>query len=427
MATIRKRARAGPSGVRRPWCRGTISDQANFRLRRLDENGNITTICGSGVAGYTGDDGPPLLATIRSPIGQSAPPAGRIAIDAQDRIYIADTGNHVIRRIDADGKIRTIAGIGQAGYSGDGGPATAVKLNTPSDVVVAPDGTFYIADTNNHRIRRLQFKGPDFTDGQITTIAGTGVAGDSGDGGPAIEAQINYPQDLELGLDGKLYFADTDNDRVRRIDLQSGIIEGVAVTGERGYSGDGGSAMAARFNRPFGIAFDPFGNLYISDTFNSRIRKVKLTSTPEGPEPILPADYRSSYVEVRNCRFSLEHGGVYIRVLASPEAALKYLENANPLPVGSVIVKEEYSDDHCEASELLRWRVMGKESPGFDPADGDWHWQWLTSRCEVVYDDKKTCIGCHLQSDCVRRDYMCTLPGGGAEMKAGPRPSAATS
>src|SRR5207249_7939099 len=133
------------------------------------------------------------------------------------------------------------------------------------------NGFIYLADTLNHRIRRLAFRGPDFTDGRITTIAGNGTPGGSGDGGPAADAQVNYPEDMEIGPDGKLYFADTNNNRVRRINLVSGVIEAVAGTGQQGYSGDGGPALQATFNRPFGIAFDRFGNLYISDTFNSRI------------------------------------------------------------------------------------------------------------------------------------------------------------
>ncbi len=134
-------------------------------------------------------------------------------------------------------------------------------------------------------------------------------------------------------------------------------------------------------------------------------------------EPILPADYRSSFVEVRGCRFSLEHGGVFVRVLANPEAAEKYEEDASPLPAGSVIAGEEYRDDRCEESGLIGWRVMRKEPPGYDPADGDWHWQVLTPGREVVEDSKTTCIGCHTQPACARRDRMCAVSGGAAEMK----------
>lgn len=135
------------------------------------------------------------------------------------------------------------------------------------------------------------------------------------------------------------------------------------------------------------------------------------TTTPApAVTPIFPANYRNTYIEVRNCRFSIEHDGVAIRVLTNPLAVQPYLENHNPLPVGSIVVKEEYNDSDCsDDSKLVRWRAMRKEEPGFD-AFGDWHWQWVNRNRTVRYDDKTTCIGCHLAPACVERDYMCTLP-----------------
>lgn len=124
--------------------------------------------------------------------------------------------------------------------------------------------------------------------------------------------------------------------------------------------------------------------------------------------PIFPAHYRETFSEVRNCRFSIEHGGVSIRVLASPLAVQPYLEEANPLPLGSIVVKEEYSGPECDLEDLIRWRAMRKESPGFDPDDGDWHWQWVESDRSVLLNDKTTCISCHLAPECVARDFMCT-------------------
>ncbi|HYD46836.1 MAG TPA: hypothetical protein VEB21_00735, partial [Terriglobales bacterium] len=145
-----------------------ISDQGNFRLRVVDQDGIIHTLAGTGVKGYSGDGGPALQAQLSTPKGQSAPPAGRIVLDAQDRIYVADTGNHVVRLIDTDGTIRTIAGSNVAGYDGDGGPATAAQLNTPSDIALSPAGILYIADTMNNVIRAVS------PDGIISTVAGTG-------------------------------------------------------------------------------------------------------------------------------------------------------------------------------------------------------------------------------------------------------------
>lgn len=135
------------------------------------------------------------------------------------------------------------------------------------------------------------------------------------------------------------------------------------------------------------------------------------TVTSPPVPPIFPASYRNTYSEVRDCRFSAEHGGVAIRVLANPIAVQPYLDNQKPLPIGSIVVKEEYNASDCsDDSKLLRWRAMRKEEPGFD-SDGDWHWQWVNRNRTVLFDDKSTCISCHLAPACLARDYMCTLPG----------------
>lgn len=135
------------------------------------------------------------------------------------------------------------------------------------------------------------------------------------------------------------------------------------------------------------------------------------TATPTGGvDPIFPADYRDTFIEVRDCRLSVEHGGVNIRVLANAIAAEPYLRNQDPLPVGSIVVKEEYDGSACNARDLSRWRAMRKEEPGFDPDDGDWHWQWVDAPSRRVrFDDKATCIACHVQPDCLARDHMCTV------------------
>ena len=125
--------------------------------------------------------------------------------------------------------------------------------------------------------------------------------------------------------------------------------------------------------------------------------------------PIFPANYRATYTVVRDCRFSGEHGLVYIRVLANSLAAQPYLNNANPLPVGSTVVKEEFSSADCSLNSLVRWRAMRKEAPGFDPVDGDWHWQWVETDRSVTFNDKSTCISCHVRPACLARDHMCTL------------------
>jgi len=267
-----------------------ISDQANYRIRLVDSAGIIHTICGTSTPGYSGDGGPAALAQLRAPKGQAAPPAGRIAIDARDQIYIADTGNHVIRMIDTDGIIHTIAGTGQPGYSGDGEPATQAQLNTPSDVAVGPDGSVYIADTMNSVIRRVR------PDGIIETIAGTGEQGFEGDGGPATNARLDRPYGVEVAPNGHVYIADTHNHRFRVVgDVadelappptptptptivlctdEVGSICTYAGNGGMGLSRDGTHRLAATLYWPFDIAFLRNGRKVFLDWNNHLVREI---------------------------------------------------------------------------------------------------------------------------------------------------------
>lgn len=148
-------------------------------------------------------------------------------------------------------------------------------------------------------------------------------------------------------------------------------------------------------------------------TVTQPLATATLTTTPTSGAtiaPIFPASYRNTYLEVRECRSSVEHGGVAIRVLANPTAAEPYRQELSPLPVGSVVVKEEYDDSDCsDDTKLIRWRAMRKEAPGFDVDDGDWHWQWVNRDRRVLFDDKSTCIGCHTAPACFLRDLMCTV------------------
>ncbi len=239
-----------------------IADTANHRIRRVDAvTGIIVTIAGTGTPGYSGDGGPATSAGIDSPEG--------VAVDSAGNIYIADTANHSIRRIDAaTGDIDTVAGSGgPPGYSGDGGPATAAKLRTPKAVAVDSAGNIYIADTANDAIRKV-----DAASGTIETVAGTGSPGFSGDGGPATAAMINKPGGVAVDSAGNIYIADTANNRIRKVDAATGIIDTIAGTGQPGYGGDGGPATLARMSKPGDVAVDPAGDLYIAG--NDTIRKV---------------------------------------------------------------------------------------------------------------------------------------------------------
>ena len=262
---------ATAAGLRFPWglaiaADGSfyIADRDNSRIRRVSADGIITTVAGSGVRGFAGDGGPATQAQLSLPED--------VAIAPDGSVYVADWENQRIRRISPDGIITTAAGSGpigssQGSFGGDGGPATQARLNVPRGVAVAADGTLYIADWENHRIRKVS------PTGIITTVAGDGTRGFSGDGLPATRASLFLPWDVELGPDGSLYIADAGSHRIRRVS-PSGIITTVAGSGVRGFAGDGGPATQARLNLPTGIALAPDGTLYIAERDNHRIRRV---------------------------------------------------------------------------------------------------------------------------------------------------------
>jgi hypothetical protein len=236
-----------------------IVDEDNMRIRKVNASGIISTVVANGTYGFLGDGGPAASAELKRPYG--------IAADAAGNLYIADTENHRIRKVNTSGIISTVAGNGTAGFSGDGALATAAALNNPRDVAVDAAGNIYIADTYNSRMRKVTA-----ATGIITTIAGTGLNAFSGDGGLATSASLNYPSGLALA-GGSICIADEGNNRVRLINA-SGIISTVAGNGTAGFSGDGSLATSGKLNSPVGVSFDNTGNLYIADLSNNRIRKV---------------------------------------------------------------------------------------------------------------------------------------------------------
>ncbi|OHV33502.1 serine/threonine protein kinase [Parafrankia colletiae] len=250
----------GPYGMVADWAGNIyVADFGNNRIRRISADGTIVTVAGTGVEGFAGDGGPATQAQLSHP--------SALALDSAGNILIADTFNQRIRRVDPAGIITTVAGNGEHAFSGDGGRATDAALWYPGGVVAGRDGTVFIADTANNRIRRVT------PDGTITTLAGTDGEGSAGDGGPASEALLAFPISVALDHFGRLYIADSDNNRIRRIGLD-GVIETVAGTGRPGYSGDGGPATEATLRSPRGIAIDAHDILYITDRTNRRIRRV---------------------------------------------------------------------------------------------------------------------------------------------------------
>ncbi|HEY9899370.1 MAG TPA: IPT/TIG domain-containing protein [Pantanalinema sp.] len=274
-----------------------VTQQSRSAVYKIDPAGTLTTVAGTGAWGYIGDGFPATVAQLNSPEG--------LAVDASGNLYIADTWNHVIRKV-SNGVISTVAGNGQSGFSGDGGPAGSAQLYAPRGLAVDATGDLYIADTNNNRIRKV-----DHATGIITTFAGTGSYGFSGDATAAVGAQLAYPHGVAVDASGSLYIADTNNSRIRKVSdgtistvgsqlaypqgvtvdgagnlyvadtnshrirkLSDGTLSIVAGNGQGGFSGDGGTATSAQLSYPKGVVVDAAGNLYVADTNNFRIRKL---------------------------------------------------------------------------------------------------------------------------------------------------------
>jgi len=234
-----------------------IADTDNLRVRKVNLDGVISTVAGNGVEAFSGDGGPATAASLGFVTG--------VALDAIGNLYIADGTNARVRKVDQEGTISTIAGNGVEAFSGDGGPATSASLNRPSGVAVDAAGNIYIGDSRNSRIRKVD------AGGIITTVAGNGASGFSGDGGPANAASLAAPRGVMVDAAGNLYIADMDNSRIRKVDA-GGIITTVAGNGVYGFSGDGGPATAASLAEPRNTALDASGNLYIADKDNKRVR-----------------------------------------------------------------------------------------------------------------------------------------------------------
>jgi sugar lactone lactonase YvrE len=298
-----------------------ICEVRNHRLWRMDNQGQLKLIAGNGTKGYAGDGGPATKAQLNEPY--------EVRFDSAGNILFVEMQNHLVRKVEAKtGQISTVAGNGEKGFGGDGGPATKAKLSTPHSIALDADDNIYIADIANHRIRKVDAKtgiittiagngdkeqpvdgqtaagkpmiGPralfitgdtlwialreghsvwkmNLKTGSLNHVAGTGKKGFTGDGGPAKDCTFDGPKGIALGRDGSIYIADTENHAIRKIDAKSGTITTIAGIGpkHKGGTGDGGPATQATMDRPHGICVGPDNAVYIGDTLNHRVRVVK--------------------------------------------------------------------------------------------------------------------------------------------------------
>ncbi len=282
----------------------------SYSIRKVDANGIITRFAGNNTSGFSGDGGPAVDAQLNYPQG--------LAIDQTGNLYISDMGNRVIRKVSTSGIISTIAGTaGVFGYSGDGGPATAAQLGAPAGICVDALGNIYFADAGKHVIRKIN------TAGIITTVAGTGnTSGYAGDGGLATSAKLYTPNDVCIDDQGNLFIADKDNHCIRKV-TANGIISTIAGIGgslNYGFTGDGGTATSAKLNKPQSISVDISGNLYISDYGNNRIRKVNTggiiaTIGGNGQSAVMgdgPAFYGGDYGNALSASIFAPYGNYWI-------------------------------------------------------------------------------------------------------------------
>ena len=242
-----------------------IGDTGNFRIRRVNSSGIITTVAGNGFLLFSGDGGPATGAAL---FPQVPGDYFAVAVDADGSLYIADSANNRVRKVDPSGIIRTYAGNGLPLFSGDNGPATSAGLARPSGVALDQAGNLYIAELLSRRIRKVD------RNGIITTFAGTGGLGVGGDGGAATSASFQDPTAVAVDSSGNVYVSESSGQRIRKIEAATGIIRTVAGNGTVGFSGDGGPATSAQLNGPLGITVDAAGNLYIADRGNNRVRRV---------------------------------------------------------------------------------------------------------------------------------------------------------
>jgi hypothetical protein len=324
-------------------------------VQRVAPNGTVTTVAGTGRAGFSGDGGPATAADLNFVHGVAAMPDGGfvladtlndrirrvfpdgtiatvatgladprgVAAFPNGKILIPDTGNNRIAVVNADGTIQTVAGTGVAGFAGDGGPATSAALRSPFGVAPLPDGSFLVDDSGNVRIRHV------LPDGTIKTVAGNGIAGFSGDGGPAVDAEVSAVHNVAAAPGGFL-IADTGNDRIRLV-RANGTIATIAGSGTRGFSGDGGPALAAQLDQPKAVALTAAGGVLVADSENDRVRLVDAALLPPLTLVLTPRSLRARAGAAVRLRFTLDaEAVVHARLLRGTKTVVARSVSAPP-------------------------------------------------------------------------------------------------
>ena len=319
----------------------------NGAIRKVNTSGIISTVAGGGTAGL-GDGGPATAAELSDPIG--------LVFDKAGNLYFSDNADHRVRKIDNTGVITTVAGTGVSGYSGDNGPATNAKMVYPGFINISPSGDIYIADYDNHRIRKID------NAGIITTVAGTGAIGYTGDNEPATSATLFSPYEVIFDNAGNYFISDWGSNTIRKVDA-AGIITTVAGNGTIGFSGDNGPATAAQLNNPMCSAIDAYGNLYIADYGNNRIRRIvynetainTINKTPNNISIYPNPSQNELTIKSSTAIESVEVVNMVGQVVASKSSKEKeVLLDIRSLPAGVYFVKVNGPDGYRDGGRFLK-------------------------------------------------------------------------
>jgi streptogramin lyase len=287
----------GPTGIARGRDGALyICDTDSHRIRKVTPTGHIQTVAGTGEAGWNGDGGPATAARLNEPY--------EVRFDVLGNVFWVERLSHSVRKLDIKtGIITTVAGSGVPGFSGDGGPATQAKLNEPHSIGFDKIGNLYICDVKNHRIRKVDLK-----TGLISSVCGTGEKKPTPDGAKIPGAPLSGPRALDFDAAGNLWLALREGNAILKLDLAKGTVHHVAGTGKKGFTGDGGPARDATFNGPKGLSVAPNGNIYVADTENHSIRMIEMSTGKISLAAGTGTRGNGSDSDPLNCQLARPHG-----------------------------------------------------------------------------------------------------------------------